>query len=85
MGGLIIVVWARLAGERLGEARRIRRTDRIDALVLALTFIATTEFALQYALVLGIALTWAVSAVRALRAGRRSPLAFPRPFPRSPR
>lgn len=78
VGGLIIVVGARLAGERLGEGRRIWRTDRIDGLVLALTFAATTQLPLQDALLLGLALTWAAGAARR---SRLSPAALPRPSP----
>jgi SulP family sulfate permease len=57
VGGLIIVVGARLAAARLGEARRILRDSRTDALVLAATFAATTELPLQYALLLGLGLS----------------------------
>ncbi|GGU17826.1 hypothetical protein GCM10010289_44340 [Streptomyces violascens] len=67
VGGLIVVVGAKLIVGRSADVRRAWRSGPIGVTTLLLTFLATTQIALHYAIAAGVLLSLAPRAMAAVR------------------
>ncbi|WP_338703999.1 hypothetical protein V2W30_39550 (plasmid) [Streptomyces sp. Q6] len=74
IGGLLLVIGGELIAGRVGDIVLVLRTSWLSAAATILTFLATTQLALQYAIFLGAGLSILLHAVAESRRGRLAQL-----------